>query len=177
MTEIVPYVLRQPLAPGIAAELEGVEIDPDRIVTLYEIISERHTLTIVEGAGGLMVPVWRNLLIRDLAGRLDIPMLIVATLHLGTINHTLLTVESALGAGIKLLGVVLNNVTGRADAAEHTNRRVLADFLPVPILGVFPHLPGIWEGRIPRKKLARAVAGCVDLTALSQGVVAFETQT
>nr|HID57680.1 dethiobiotin synthase [Desulfobacterales bacterium] len=137
---ICPYRFEPPLAPGVAAELAGIPIDPEHIIKIYQKLSERYDINLVEGAGGLLVPLCKGLLYIDLIKRLGIPMLVVARAGLGTINHTLLTIWTAKNAEIEVLGVILNRVTHEQDISEKSNPHVLQRLLDVPLLGVMPHL-------------------------------------
>jgi dethiobiotin synthetase len=95
---------------------------------------------IIEGVGGLLSPLSETMSVTDFAVRVGFPLLIVGRLGLGTINHTLLTVEAALRRGLPIAGVVLNQTSpGEPDLAAATNPDELARRLPVPLLGVIPH--------------------------------------
>ncbi|MFQ5913123.1 MAG: dethiobiotin synthase [Nitrospinota bacterium] len=140
---VCPYRFRAPLAPSVAAGREGVEIDPGRIVAAFEGIRAAHDVTLVEGVGGFLVPITRDFWVSDLAVRLGLPLLVVGRLGLGTLNHTLLTLEAAARRGLSVLGFVLNAVTPSDSIAEETNPDVLSSLTPVPFLGVLPHLPAL----------------------------------
>ncbi len=125
-TKVVPevYSLRAPLSPHAAARLEGIRIDLDPINL------PRISPLIVEGAGGVMVPINENKLMLDLIQKFSLPTVVVARSGLGTINHTLLTVEKLLSAGVDVFGVVMNGPRNRANksAIEHYgNVRVIAE--------------------------------------------------
>jgi dethiobiotin synthetase len=96
---------------------------------------------IVEGAGGWLVPITRDYAIADLAADLALPVIIVAANRLGAINHTRLTVAAVLASGLRCAGVILNHVQSPAedDPAIITNRSILEDLLPVPILAEIEH--------------------------------------
>ncbi|MDF3055525.1 MAG: bioD, partial [Gammaproteobacteria bacterium] len=100
------YSFALPATPYLAARVENKEVDSQKICRRFQEIS--FDRCIVEGAGGLLVPLSEKMLIRDLIKALNIPILIVASTRLGTMNHTLLTVESALNAGIAVKGIVLS---------------------------------------------------------------------
>ncbi len=95
-----PYRFGKPLAPFIAAEQEGKRIKPERICGAFKKLSNRHDFMIVEGAGGIMVPLTERCSYLDLAKMLGLPVLIVARPGLGTINHTLLTITALRQRGI-----------------------------------------------------------------------------
>ena len=97
-------------------------------------------MVLVEGAGGLMVPVRDNYFVADLAKTMNLPLLVVARLCLGTINHSLLTVRQARAHGLTVAGIVLNDtVGGKRGLAEKTNTDVVAELCRVPMLGIVPH--------------------------------------
>src|ERR687891_1403911 len=93
--EVAPYRFGPPVSPHLAAELAGVRIEPAELVAA----ARAHELLVCEGVGGLLVPLTSGYLVRDLAIDLGLPVVIAARTGLGTINHTLLTVEAARGAG------------------------------------------------------------------------------
>ena len=136
---INPIYLRHPLAPSIAARLEGRRIDLRQIAAFYYVLASDFSPVLVEGAGGLLVPIKRNYFVADLARQLDLPVIIVARLGLGTLNHTLLTVRQAQAMNLKVAGVILNDTTGRRGLAERTNLKAIAELTGVPLLGVMPH--------------------------------------
>ncbi len=90
----VPFRFSFPASPHLAAEMEYREVDPDVIIERFREMSRKHEVLIIEGIGGLLVPLRRNLLLADLPAKLKLPTLIVARSGLGTLNHTLLTLEA-----------------------------------------------------------------------------------
>ncbi len=132
-----PYRFRKPLAPSVAAELEGRKIAPDRIVRSYRVLSQRHGFMIVEGAGGIMVPLRRKYTYLDLARAIGLPVIVVARPSLGTINHTLLTITALREKGLEIAGIVINYAQERrAGPAEKTNPSVIEEISGVRILGI-----------------------------------------
>jgi dethiobiotin synthetase len=138
--DVAPYALREPLAPAEAARLDGVRIDADRIRACHDRLSATHDVVIVEGAGGLMVPLAEGLLIADLIRLLELPLLVVARPGLGTVNHTLLTCCCARQMGLSVAGVVVNNYPQFPDLAEQGAPRQIEALSGAPLLGVWPHL-------------------------------------
>jgi len=137
---INPYRFRRPLAPAVAAEAEGRIISRKRIISSYRKLSNRHDLIIVEGAGGIMVPVQRKYLIIDLVKELNLPMLIIARPGLGTLNHTLLTLEAAKNRGIEIAGVIITCSSKiKYDASVQTNPEVIERLGGIPVLGIVPY--------------------------------------
>jgi dethiobiotin synthetase len=139
---ICPYRFAEPLAPSIAAERAGQTIDIDRLFALYASISEAHDITIVEGAGGLMVPLLPSYTYADFIAVLKLPTVAVAANRLGAINHLVLTLEHAACKGVRVLGYVLNRVSDEPSLAGETNREVLLGMTAVACLGELPYLEG-----------------------------------
>jgi dethiobiotin synthetase len=135
---INPYRLEHPLAPATAAEMEGVKIELKKIEEAYDRMKKNHDLMLVEGAGGLLVPLNDSLLIADLIKSLHLPALVIACSSLGTINHTLLTLRTAEVSGIEVLGVIINHVTPDQGLATETGVSSIKKFTHIPILGAFP---------------------------------------
>ena len=145
---IAPYRFKEPLAPSLAAEREGIIIDPVRIGEALTTVSAGKDLVLVEGAGGLMVPLRGGYLIADLARQLGLPLLVVSRASLGTINHTLLTIMAARNMELPLAGFVINRMPVRPDAAEEAAPHLLAALASADLLGVFPEVAGTPENRI-----------------------------
>jgi len=140
LEKICPYQFREPLAPSIAAAREGVRIDIDRLIDLYTEISSMHDITVVEGAGGLMVPLLPSFTYVDLARVLKLPVIVVAANRLGTINHLLLTVEHASCKGLRVLGYVLNHTDHEPSLAAETNREALSTLTATPCIAELPYM-------------------------------------
>jgi dethiobiotin synthetase len=140
---VCPYALAAPLAPAVAATLEGRRLDPAAVVAAHAALAERYDRVIVEGAGGLLVPFSDGVDMGGLAALLGLPVLVVARPGLGTLNHTLLTLESLHRRGLTVLGVVISGYPAEPGLDALTNPTVLARLSPVPLLGVIPHDPAI----------------------------------
>lgn len=110
-----PYRFRYPASPHLAAEMEGRAVDPEVIVENYKFLAEKYEWLIVEGVGGIMVPLRRDLLLADLLARLQPGTLVVARSGLGTLNHTLLTIEALRKRKIPVLGVVFSDSEDQED--------------------------------------------------------------
>jgi dethiobiotin synthetase len=149
---ICPYRFPLPLAPSVASRLAGEEIDLKRINSAFNNLSLNHDIVIVEGAGGLLVPITDNYLMSDLACDLGLYLVIVTRPNLGTLNHTLLTVESAKHRGLRILGIVINKFPLNPEIAERTNPELILKMTGKPIIGVLPFDPEICveEGKIGR---------------------------
>ncbi len=143
LSEVSPCRLKAPLSPYRAAAIEEVDIPLRDIIEHTRDYISRNDVTLIEGAGGLCVPVTRSYMMADLAVDLDAPMVIVARPGLGTLNHTALSLEYARQRGAQVLGVVINGFPKPADVASATNPAVLRDVFSVDILGVIPHFPAL----------------------------------
>jgi len=136
---INPIYLRRPLAPSIAARLEHRRIELDKIHFAFALLTTVFDSVLVEGAGGLLVPIKRNYFVADLIREMKLPVVIVSRLSLGTINHTLLTVRQAQAMGLRVAGIILNDTLGYRDLAERMNIKVVPELSGVPLLGIVPH--------------------------------------
>jgi dethiobiotin synthetase len=137
---INPYRFREPLAPMVAAERDGRPIDVQRIHDCFGLLSRRHPVLLVEGAGGLMVPITEHVSFLDLARDLRLPLLVVIGSRLGALNHARLTVQAAVHARLAVVGAILNCVADDRSPARRTNASVLGRLLRVPILCEVPYL-------------------------------------
>jgi dethiobiotin synthetase len=143
--EIAPYRYGPPASPHLAAAQAGEQIDPERLRSAARNAATGADRLVCEGVGGLLVPLsWRlsgamrdqgaNYLVRDLAVDLGLPMIVVASPGLGTINHTLLTVESTRAAGLSVTAVVLTPWPGEPSAIEQSNLETIKSLGAVTVL-------------------------------------------
>lgn len=137
--DTAPYLLREPLAPAEAAKRDGVRIDFSRIKECYERLAAAYDVVIVEGAGGLMVPLAGGLLVADLARELALPLVVVARPGLGTINHTVLTCLCARQVGLEVAGVIINDYPEQPGLAEQSAPHQIGALCGAPVLGLWPH--------------------------------------
>ena len=140
LDKICPYQFREPLAPNVAAQREGITLDIDRLIDVYNEISSTHDITLVEGAGGLMVPLLPSYTYADFARVLKLPVLVIAANRLGVINHLVLTLEHARCKGLSVLGYVLNRLESGASLAAETNREALSTLTAVICAGELPYV-------------------------------------
>lgn len=134
---ICPCCYVTPAAPFVAVRQEHRPIDYDVISQSYRYIVENSDIVIVEGIGGLLVPLTQKVTVADMAGAFGLPLVIVGRTGLGTINHTLLTLEVAHARGLKVAGVVLNGYDPNgATLAEETAAEIIAKVgkIPPPIV-------------------------------------------
>jgi len=138
---VCPYSLRAPLAPAVAAELEERRLDTAVVAAAYAALRRRHDYVVVEGAGGVLVPFADGVNMGDLVALLNLPVVVVARPGLGTLNHTLLTLDALHRRGLRVLGVVISGFPAEPGLDAATNPAVLARLSPVPLLGVLPFDP------------------------------------
>jgi len=131
------YAFSAPLAPLVAARAEGRTIALEPIAKRAEELAREHELLLVEGAGGLLVPLADGFDMADLAVALGLPLVVVARAGLGTVNHTLLTIEAAQARGLELAGVVLN---GQSDESTADNAALIEAGSGVRVLALVPLL-------------------------------------
>jgi dethiobiotin synthetase len=137
--DVAPYLFGPPVSPHYAAELAGQRVEPARLLEATRSV-QADTL-VCEGVGGLLVPLTPGYLVRDLAVDLGLPLVIAARTGLGTINHTLLTVESARAAGLRVVGVVMTPWPEHPEPIEASNRATVERLSGVPVSGLAPTDP------------------------------------
>jgi dethiobiotin synthetase len=144
---IAPYRYQPPASPHLAAALAREEIDPERLRQAARDAAAGADAIVCEGVGGLLVPLTPTYLVRDLAADLGYPLVIVASPGLGTINHTLLTLESARAAGLQVTAVVLNPWPEEPTKIERDNRKTIGELGDTRV-ETLPHLdlsdPSSW---------------------------------
>lgn len=138
---INPICLKPPLAPSMAAEVAKKAINLDTVWAAWRTLTRRHTTVVVEGVGGLLVPLLTGFTVADLAEKLHLPLVIVTRPALGTLNHTALTVHVARSYGLRILGLIVNSAApGKKGLAERLNPAALELFTKVPVLAELPYL-------------------------------------
>lgn len=115
---VSPYRFTAPLAPLVAARLSGVTIQLDRIGAAFKRLSSDHDFVVVEGVGGVLVPITGDIDLRDMIRALDLPAVVVGRAALGGINHALLTIEALQRRQIEIVGVVLNQPAGSVSTSD-----------------------------------------------------------
>jgi dethiobiotin synthetase len=139
---ICPQRYAEPLAPAIAAERAKQPLDWEAINRSIKIMSADSDVMIIEGIGGLLVPMDEKHTFLDAAADMKSPAVIVARPALGTINHTLLTLQALRSRNIPIAGVVINRYpTDTPNLAEETNPRAIEKWGKVPILAIVPDTP------------------------------------
>lgn len=163
---VCPYALAEPLAPMVAAQRAGLHLDVARLDQARAELEQERDLLLVEGAGGLLVPLLPTLSVADLFHRWSCDVLIVAGNRLGVLNHVMLTVQAAEAAGLTVAGVVLTAFSDRdPSVAEATNFDVLRQLLPQQVLLRFP-----WVDRVDDFAALAVAAAAAGLDQLLPGV-------
>ncbi|BDG03592.1 dethiobiotin synthase [Anaeromyxobacter oryzae] len=152
---ICPYTFAAPLAPAVAARVEGKTVSLARIVDAARALAARHEAVLVEGAGGLLVPLTERETYADLARALGLAALVVARAGLGTVNHVALTVEALRARRIPLAGIVLNRTVAEDDPSVPHNVAEIARLTGCEPLATLPFVRDIAErASIVRSRLA-----------------------
>ena len=147
-----PQFFKAALAPSVAAALERKEVDVARVYSAYWALSKKYEVMIVEGVGGVKVPLGESMYVADMIETLRLPALVVSRAGLGTLNHTLLTLDALEKEKIPVVGVLFNGGKGHA-LAEKTNPEALQEHTTVQVLG---HLK--FNARFRTNPLATAAA-------------------
>jgi dethiobiotin synthetase len=131
--EIAPYRYEPPVSPHLGAELAGETIDRERLLGAARAAADGADFLVCEGVGGLLVPLTLGYLVRDFARELALPVVIAAAPGLGTINHTLMTIECARAVGLEVAAVVLTPWPAEPTVVEATNREAIGRLGQVPV--------------------------------------------
>ena len=144
LKDLCPYRFAYPSSPHLAAEREGRVVDPAVIEAAYRRLESSHDIVLVEGAGGILVPLTKELSICDLVARLGLSVLIVVGNRLGCINHALLTVEAVQRRDIPIVGLIFNRIdeceSRSPDELLADNVWVVGEITGVPVLGEVPFM-------------------------------------
>ncbi|EIW20980.1 MULTISPECIES: dethiobiotin synthase [Pelosinus] len=139
-----PVCLAPALTPAVAAAISGVTINIQDFITSFQQLTQLHNPVIVEGVGGIVAPLWKNYTVTDLMAELALPIIVVARPNLGTINHTVLTVEYGRSRGLHMVGIIINGWNqDKVGILETSNEEYIKEMTGLPILGKFPYAPGI----------------------------------
>ena len=164
---INPVYFGLPLAPSVASNIESREPDLQKIHTAFEYLSQQHDFLVVEGIGGIAVPIQKDKLVADLAKRIDYPILIVGRSYLGTINHIMLTVTFAKSFGLEICGIVLNTDKNvQRDISVLTNPTEIERLTGLPILGEVPFNQDISVNGTPINVIGDFVSRYIDIAKI-----------
>ena len=147
---ITPYMFREPVAPYVAAIENKVAIDIDTIIDSFNELCKRHDFVIVEGIGGVLVPVAKDFYIADLIKILRIPVIIVTRPDLGTINHTLLTISLLKNKLIPINGIVIcNGKKGNSNPAVKTCQKTIESLTDIRVIATIPFTHNLKDRLLP----------------------------
>ena len=168
---INPMCFNAPIAPSVAAKIEGRSIELKQIDDAFNQLREIHEFMIVEGVGGIAAPIGGDILAADMARRFGLPLLIVARTTLGTINHTVLTEAFARSFNLHPCGVVLNGLRREsAGLAEETNPKEITRLTRLPIIGIVPYDIRIRENNPEPALFKRLIGDHLDVAQLAKSV-------
>ena len=137
---ICPFVLDTPAAPHIVAKANGIELNVNKLLKSFTSIQNENDFVVVEGAGGLIVPLNDHESLADFAQKIDLPIIVVVGMKLGCLNHALLTIEAIKTRKMKIAGWVANALAQEMSLLNE-NIQSLQDRIDAPFLGMIPTLP------------------------------------
>lgn len=140
VSDICPYAVSEPLAPALALKRAGKEVVMGDLLAHFDELANRHEFMLVEGAGGLAVPYVSDCMVIHMAQAMQMPLLIVARPTLGTVNHTILTIEYARQHGLQVAGVILSGYHSSQSERVKENITMIETYGDVRVWGALPHL-------------------------------------
>lgn len=144
LEDVCPVRLSNPLSPYSAAEIENTEINISSVLSsLKEKLLDSSGTVLFEGAGGLLVPITKSYFMSDFAKDMGLSLIIVSRPGLGTLNHTLLTIEHAKQKGLQILGIIICNYPPTPGLAELLNINTILQLTDVEVIGVIPTIEGV----------------------------------
>jgi dethiobiotin synthetase len=152
--DVAPHRYGPAVSPHLAEQLAGESIKSEALVEAARLHAERADALVVEGIGGLLVPLTNDYLVRDFAGELSLPVVIAARPGLGTISHSLLTIEAARAVALRIQAVVLTPWPDDPSPIERSNMETIERFGEVPVIG----LPRTEPGRLAEAGAALPVS-------------------
>jgi len=162
-----PYLNRLPLSPYAAFSAKEKSVMLENIFNAFNTLCKMYEFVIVEGAGGILVPIKENYYMADLARDLNLPILIISRPSLGTINHTLLTVEYARIRGLEVKGVVINySCNVNKDLSIRRNTQIISHLGAVAVIGQVPYIKGIDVDRLNTGELKRRDRTYIDVESI-----------
>lgn len=142
LSQVTPWTFPDPVAPPVAARRAGVELTLNQIIRAVQERRQPQKAMLIEGIGGLLCPLTEKETVADLVAGLDLPMIVVTRRSLGTLNHTLMTLEVARTRGLQVAGVVINETEHPQTLAEETNVLELQKRIQEPLLATVPFQAG-----------------------------------
>jgi dethiobiotin synthetase len=162
-----PVRFRNPIAPSIASIYEQKAVRLDLIRRAYKELCSHYDFVIVEGIGGILVPLKKNYLVANMIREMELPVLIVSHVSLGAINHTLLTVDAALMRGFLIKGIIFNRAPlVNYSLAELTNPRVIHELTGIPVLGTLPEMENVDVERCQYGRLKEVFEDRINIDAI-----------
>ena len=153
LEEICPIRLKPTASPLQAARITGQTLDINLILENFHRLQAKHDQILVEGIGGLLVPLTANYSVSDLIRDMNLPLIIVSRFSLGTINHTLLTVKAARETGVEIAGIILNHSEDRSlNEIELGQASLIQELSNVPVVGECPFIDSISVEKFNRKQ-------------------------
>ena len=147
--EVCPLRLKTPASPYQASQIAGTSIQPTTILKQFKVLQSRHNMMLVEGVGGLLVPITARYNVADLAREIGLPLIIVSRVRVGTLNHTLLTINAARQHGLLIKGIILNKQENDdLDKVEEEQGELIEELSDIPILGTCPYIENVSMERI-----------------------------
>jgi dethiobiotin synthetase len=173
LSQVSPQRFRAPLAPLTAAQLEGRDVDVTAAIDAVKQSLSRYAFTVVEGVGGVAVPLTENTLVSDFARSVQLPVLVVARSDLGTINHTLLTVEHLRARECEVVGVVfVRHTAGEMSDAERTSPAVIEQIADIRNFGMVPYAGSLPNASTPASALLELPVECAAIQNLVEFLIA-----
>jgi len=168
LADVCPVRLKPAASPYQAALIENRSIQPETILSAYRTLSEKHDWMLVEGVGGIRVPITQDYGVMDLMRDLGLPAVVVARYKMGTLNHTLMTLDTLKQNGIPVKGVVFNQTEPYAmDSIEQDQPRLIEELSGVKVLGEFPYTDNLSTQSFSPEKL-KELETSVDFSGLIQ---------
>ena len=142
--EVCPLRLKIPASPYQASQIAGTSIQTSTILKQFKVLQSRHNMMLVEGVGGLLVPITARYNVANLAGEIGLPLIIVSRVKVGTLNHTLLTINAARQYGLKIKGIILNKQENDdLDNIEEQQGKLIEKLSDTPIIGTCPYIEDV----------------------------------
>ncbi len=167
LTEVCPVRLKPVAAPYQAAKIANQAIDIDKILSAYQTLANRHPWMLVEGIGGLLVPIHKDYFVVDLIRDIGLPVVLVCRYQLGTLNHSLLALDHLKQKNLEVRGIIFNQ-TGDLDAVETEQPALLKELSGTRLLGGVPFIEGLATDSFT-PELLQVLEQSIDCTGLLAG--------
>ena len=165
--DVVPYIFEEMVAPQVAADRRCEPIELSRIEAALDRLRSRHDIVLVEGVGGLAVPLDDGISLANMASDCNMKVIVVARAHMGTLNLTYLTVNYARQTGLDVMGVIMNMFDPAVeDPTTSTNRDMIESMCEVPVWGLIP----LQEQSDTIEKIGGQCNECVDIERFIEAV-------